>query len=281
MVLGVHVVHDGRFPGRVCLLDALGNHQRAYVPCRLAQRQGRAPALPPTSLRLSVGRYLPTRTTDAPLRCGVVLFDLDGVLVNSAERVESTWHRWALQNQLDPQRVIEMAHGRRTIETVRLVAPHLAASDEVAALEAGEALTTEGVYEVPGARELLQALPIDAWGIVTSGIRSVATLRIRHTNLPMPRVLVCADEIQHGKPHPEGYRLAANRLGRAAADCVVIEDTPAGLEAARAAGMRAIGVCGTYPANALALADLIIPSLNAMRITKSLDGSELEITVVP
>ncbi|HYU53193.1 MAG TPA: HAD-IA family hydrolase [Gemmatimonadaceae bacterium] len=208
-----------------------------------------------------------------------MLFDLDGVLVDSAERVESTWRRWALQNQLDPQRVIEMAHGRRSIETVRLIAPHLAASDEVAALESAEAATTEGVYEVPGARELLQQLPLETWGIVTSGIRSIATLRIRHTNLPMPRVLVCADEIQHGKPHPEGYLSAAQRLGRAAAECVVIEDAPAGLEAARAAGMRSVGVCGTYPAHALALADLIIPTLNTLRIAASPDGSELEITV--
>jgi len=95
----------------------------------------------------------------------------------------------------------------------------------------------------------------------------------------MPRVLVCADEIQHGKPHPEGYLSAAKRLGRAAAECVVIEDAPAGLEAARAAGMRSVGVCGTYPANALALADLIIPTLNTLRIAAGPDSSELEITV--
>ena len=216
--------------------------------------------------------------TEVSLSCGAVLFDLDGVLVNSAERVESTWRQWASQHQLDPERVIAMAHGRRTIETVRLVAPHLAASDEVAALELSEAATTEGVYEVPGARELLQPLPLEAWAIVTSGIRAVATLRIRHTRLPMPRVLICADEIQHGKPHPEGYLSAAKRLGRAASDCVVIEDTPAGLEAARAAGMRAVGVCGTYPASALATADLIVTRLYELRISRSPDGSQLEIT---
>jgi sugar-phosphatase len=216
--------------------------------------------------------------TESPLRCGALLFDLDGVLVNSAELVERTWRRWAAQHQLDPERVIAMAHGRRTIETVRLVAPHLAASDEVAALELSEAATTEGVYEVPGARELLEPLPLEVWAIVTSGIRTVATLRIRHTKLPMPRVLVCADEIQHGKPHPEGYLTAATRLGRAATDCVVIEDTPAGLEAARAAGMRAIGVCGTYAASALAMADLVVTRLDELRMSLTEDASQLEIT---
>jgi len=192
-----------------------------------------------------------------------ILFDLDGVLVDSTECVERSWRTWAVRRGLDPERVMQVAHGRRTIETVALVAPHLSLADEVAALEGVEAQTTEGVYEIPGARELLERLPGDAWAIVTSGVRAVATLRIRHTGLPMPRVLVCADEINRGKPDPEGYLTAAARLGRAPADCVVIEDTPPGLEAARAAGMRSIGVAGTYPASAL-IADLVVPSLTGL-----------------
>jgi sugar-phosphatase len=193
-----------------------------------------------------------------------ILFDLDGVLVDSTACVERAWRTWAARHGLDPDNVMQVAHGRRTVETVPLVAPHLVVADEVAALEGVEAHTTEGVYEVPGARELLERLPADAWAIVTSGIRSVATLRIRHTGLPMPRVLVCADEINRGKPDPEGYLTAAARLGRAPADCVVIEDTPTGLEAARAAGMRSIGIVGTYQASALAIADRVVPSLTAL-----------------
>ena len=201
------------------------------------------------------------------LECAAVLFDLDGVLVDSGSCVERTWRGWALQHDLDPVRVIEVAHGRRTIETVRLVAPQLSAVDEAAALAASESTTTEGVLEVPGARELLQRLPANAWAIVTSGIRAVATLRIRHTALPMPQVLVCADEIQRGKPDPEGYLTAARRLGVAPTACVVVEDAPAGLEAARAAGMRAIGVSATFAASELATADHVIPHLRALHIT--------------
>ena len=193
-----------------------------------------------------------------------ILFDLDGVLVDSTACVERAWRKWAARHDLDPDSVMAVAHGRRTVETVSLVAPHLVVADEVAALEGVEAHTTEGVYEIPGARQLLERLPDDAWAIVTSGTRSVATHRIRHTGLPMPRVLVCADEIDRGKPHPEGYLTAAARLGRAPADCVVIEDTPPGLEAARAAGMRSIGIAGTYPASALTIADLVVPSLTAL-----------------
>jgi len=196
----------------------------------------------------------------------VILFDLDGVLVDSAECVERTWRKWAARHGLDPDRVLQVAHGRRTIETVPLVAPHLVVADEVVALEGTESHTTEGVYEVPGARELLERLPADAWAVVTSGVRSVATLRIRHTHLPMPRVLVCADEITRGKPDPEGYLTAAERLGKKPEECVVIEDTPAGLEAARAAGIPSIGVVGTYPATALVMADLVVPSLSALPV---------------
>jgi sugar-phosphatase len=193
-----------------------------------------------------------------------MLFDLDGVLVDSARCVEHTWRQWAARHGLDPDAIIAVAHGRRTLETIPEVAPHLDVATEVAALEAIESTTTDGVYEIPGARALLEQLPPDRWAIVTSGARSVATLRIRHTGLPMPRVLVCADEIAHGKPHPEGYLTAAARLGVLPDDCVVIEDAPAGVDAARAAGMRCIGIAGTFPAEALARADLVIPNLAAL-----------------
>lgn len=213
------------------------------------------------------------------LECDAILFDLDGVLVDSTTRVAETWERWARKHQLDPARVIAAAHGRRTIETVKLVAPHLAATEEVATLEASEAINTEGVFEVPGARQLLQSLPPDAWAIVTSGIRAVATLRIRHTGLPMPRVLVCAEDIHRGKPDPEGYLTAAELLGVDPEGCVVIEDTPPGLEAARAGGMRSIGVCGTYAADALTMADYTIPRLDALKISQENDRRLLRIHV--
>jgi sugar-phosphatase len=204
---------------------------------------------------------------EVSLRCAAILFDLDGVLVDSAACIEGTWRRWALHHQLDPARVIALAHGRRAIETVQLVAPHLTADTELAALAASESSSTEGIFEIEGAGELLQHLPAGTWGIVTSGIRDVAIFRLRHTGLPVPEVLVCADEIQRGKPDPEGYLTAARRLGVSPEACIVIEDAPAGLEAARAAGMRSIGVSGTYPRERLAIADYTIPHLDAMRVT--------------
>jgi sugar-phosphatase len=198
--------------------------------------------------------------------CDAVLFDLDGVLVDSAEVVERTWRRWAAHHGLDPVEVIRVAHGRRTIETVHLFAPHLTADGEVAALAANESTETEGVYEVRGARELLESLPPRSWAVVTSGIRPVAELRLRHTRLPTPPVLVTADQVHRGKPDPEGFLTAAARLGVDPARCVVVEDAPAGIEAAHAGGMRVIAVASTYDPKALVAADAIVAELTSLRI---------------
>jgi len=195
------------------------------------------------------------------------------VLVDSAECIERTWRGWAARHNLDPDKVIGAAHGRRTRETIQLVAPDLAADTEVASLEANEAMTAEGVHEIEGARELLRGLSPDSWAIVTSGIRAVAEYRIRLMRLPSPRVMICADDIERGKPDPEGYLAAAARLGTTPADCVVIEDAPAGVEAAHNAGMRAIGIIGTYPAAMLRGADAIVSLLKDLTLGR--DGAQI------
>src|ERR1700681_4516499 len=144
-------------------------------------------------------------TSMRSLRCKAILFDLDGVLVNSAELVERTWRVWAARHQLDFEKVMAVAHGRRAVATVRILAPQLNVEAEVAALESGESVTSDGIYEIAGARELLEMLPADRWAIVTSGIRAIAEFRIRHTGLPMPAVMICAEALSRGKPDPEGY----------------------------------------------------------------------------
>jgi sugar-phosphatase len=207
------------------------------------------------------------------ISCDAMLFDLDGVLVDSTEVVERTWRRWAALHDLDPSHVIRSAHGRRTIETVRLLAPHLTADDEVAALAASESTETDGLYEVPGARELLESLPPRSWAVVTSGIRPVAELRLRHTRLPTPPVLVTADQVRHGKPHPESFLTAAVRLGVDPARCIVVEDTPPGIEAARAGGMRVVAIASTYQAEALAAADVVVAALSSLRVESSREGN--------
>jgi sugar-phosphatase len=211
------------------------------------------------------------------LRCEAVLFDLDGVLVDSTGCVEATWRRWAATHALDPVAVIAEAHGRRSIDTIRRFAPHLAAEHEVTALEGSEAITAEGVYEVRGARALVAQLPQQRWAIVTSGTRSIASLRIAHTHLPMPPVLVCADEIDRGKPDPEGFLTAAQRLDVDPGDCIVIEDTPAGLQAARAAGMRSIGIASTFALDALATATFRVAALEKLEVISTPNAVPIEL----
>ena len=190
------------------------------------------------------------------LRCDAVLFDLDGVLVNSTECVERHWRRWAVEHLLDLDEIMRVAHGRPTVETIRLVAPHVPAEEEAARLNAAEAFDTDGVAAVEGAAQLVQVLPEDAWAIVTSGTRDTARTRLRHTGMPMPSVLITADDVKRGKPNPEAYLLAAARLDVGPETCVVIEDAPAGIRAARAAGMRVIAVATTHSQAELGEADV-------------------------
>ena len=162
-----------------------------------------------------------------------ILFDLDGVLADSTASVEHHWRSWARKHALDPDALIAVVHGRRAIDTIREVTPHLEAERELADLVAAEAGDTRGVTATAGAKALLERLPDDAWAVVTSGVRSVALARLRASGLPIPRLLVPADEITRGKPDPEGYLTASRKLGVEPRDCVVIEDAPAGIAAAR------------------------------------------------
>ena len=195
------------------------------------------------------------------ISCSAILFDLDGVLVDSTAYVERQWRDWATRRGLAVEPFLRVCHGRRAVETIRLAAPELDAEAEVARFP--EFINDDGVHleALPGAHQLLQGLPGGLWGVVTSGVRTSAARRIREAGLPAPRVLVGAEDVEHGKPNPEGYLLAADRLDVAPAGCVVIEDAPAGLEAARAAGMRALALASTHSADDLRCASMVITAL--------------------
>lgn len=200
--------------------------------------------------------------------CSAILFDLDGVLVDSTGSVTRQWRRWAQENGIDPDKVVQAAHGVRTIEVVRQLAPHLPAEAEVSKIEAREAADHDGVSVMPGAAELLQSIPDGRWCVVTSGTRRLATARLRLNNLPLPAVLVTADEVQKGKPDPEPYLKAASLLGVEPARCLVVEDAPAGIRAAHAGSMKVLALPSTFPASELAEADVILNNLEQITIHK-------------
>jgi mannitol-1-/sugar-/sorbitol-6-phosphatase len=195
------------------------------------------------------------------LRCQAILFDLDGVLVDSTAAVARVWRRWALEHGLDPESVIDEAHGRRSIETIQLLAPHLDAEQENVRVESMEIADRRGVKVLPGADRMLRELPAQRFTVVTSATRALATARMQHAGLSLPSRFVGADDVHEGKPSPEPYLKGAELLGFAPADCLVFEDTASGIASARAGGMSVIALTTTYPSSALAAADAIVNSL--------------------
>jgi mannitol-1-/sugar-/sorbitol-6-phosphatase len=199
------------------------------------------------------------------LSCQAVLFDLDGVLVDSTLAVERVWRRWATEHHVDPEYVLENAHGRRSIETVRMVAPELDAERENLIVEQMEINDKEGITAIPGAQQLVASIPPGRFTIVTSATLGLASARLRYAGLNLPERLVTADDVTEGKPSPQPYLKGAAVLGFAPADCVVFEDTPAGIQSGKAAGMRVIALNTTYPIAELKAADAILPSLAKAR----------------
>jgi sugar-phosphatase len=207
-----------------------------------------------------------------------ILFDLDGVLVDSTLCAGRIWKAWAREQGLDPERMVQMAHGRPTIETIRMVAPHLDAQLEANKVEELEVNDVEGLKALPGARELLTNLPPERFAIVTSGSRRLATARLRAAGLPVPARMITADDITDGKPDPEPYLNGARLLGFKPQDCLVFEDAPAGIRSARAAGITVIAFPTTYPLDALSEADCVAESLGAVHV-EILASGELELDV--
>lgn len=179
------------------------------------------------------------------IRCNALLFDLDGVLIDSTPAVARVWHRWAVEHGLDPETVIRMAHGRPSRTTIRDLLPNADIDREDREVERREIADLDGVVLLPGARELLNILPPERWTIATSCTRPLAEVRLRAAGLPIPRTMITSSDVKIGKPDPEPYLKAAAKLGFAASDCIVVEDVPAGIRAGKAAGAGVIAFLTT------------------------------------
>ncbi len=209
------------------------------------------------------------------LRARALLLDMDGTLVDSDAVVERCWRRWAARHGLDGGYAYAVSHGRQARVTMAELLPDR--PDAVNLAEARQLVEEEkrdvdGVVPVPGAPDFLAALSMTPHALVTSADLALARVRMTAAGLPLPAVLVTADRVAASKPHPEGFLTAAAELGVAPGDCVVFEDSPAGIAAGRAAGMRVVGV------GARALrepATVHAPDLRAVAVETGPDGEVL------
>jgi sugar-phosphatase len=185
------------------------------------------------------------------IHCAALLFDMDGVLIDSTPAVARVWRRWAIEHGFNPEEVVASAHGRPSLTTVREYLPNADHAAENREVERREIEDLEGVVPLPGALALLASLPDDRWTIVTSCTRPLAEVRIRAAGLPLPKNLITSNDITHGKPHPEPYLKGASILGFSPADCIVLEDAPAGVRSGKAAGAKVIAFKTTVTEPAL------------------------------
>lgn len=178
------------------------------------------------------------------LRAEALLLDMDGTLVHSTTEVETVWRLWCQSHRLDPEPVLAMCHGMCSREVIRALAPQLDLAREVALLDELEIQHARVAEPIAGARTLLGALSPARWALVTSASQRVARHRLASAGLPLPRLLIGAEDVVRGKPDPEPYLLAARQLGLAPADCLVFEDAPAGIRSALQAGCQVVQIGG-------------------------------------
>jgi sugar-phosphatase len=203
--------------------------------------------------------------TDVHLACHGILFDCDGVLVDSDASVARAWRRWADAYGLRPEAVAEMVHGRRSADTVGLLIAAERRDEALGAIDQLELEDAGTVLAIPGAAELSHRLPSSIWAVVTSGASPLPEARLRAAGVVVPDVLVSAADVENGKPAPDGFLAAARALGLAAAVVIVLEDSSAGVEAARAAGVSAVVGVGR---RALATdADVVVADLRELHWT--------------
>ena len=179
------------------------------------------------------------------IQCSAMLFDMDGVLVDSTPAVARVWTSWALEHGLVPDEVVRRAHGRPSLATIRELLPHGDHDAENREVERREIEDIADVVALPGALDLLQAIPEARWTVVTSASRRLAEVRLRAAGLPVPKHLITASDLQRGKPFPDPYLKGAEILGISPADCVVAEDAASGVRSGKAACARVLGLLTT------------------------------------
>lgn len=193
-----------------------------------------------------------------------LLFDMDGTILSSLAAAERIWGAWAARHGVDFEALKHTLHGARASDTIRkLNLPNVDPEHEARGIKDAEVADVEGIVPLEGAIEFLATLPADKWALVTSAPLELALSRMHAAAIPMPRTAITGESVSRGKPAPDCFLLAAERLGVDIRDCLIFEDSPAGLEAARASGADVIAVT---------------PTMSYTTLTAELDGAKIRIT---
>lgn len=200
------------------------------------------------------------------------LFDMDGTILTSIIAAERVWAAWARSHGLDVDVFLPTIHGKRSVDTVRSVGlPDIDPVAEAHRITLAEIEDVEGIEAIAGVAAFLATLPADRWAIVTSAPRALAEARIAAAGLPVPPVMVAAEDVQRGKPAPDPFLLGAEKLGMRPQECLVFEDTLAGLQSAEAAGMDSIVVTATHH-QPLATTSTGVPDYDDLRAIRTPEG---------
>jgi mannitol-1-/sugar-/sorbitol-6-phosphatase len=211
-----------------------------------------------------------------------ILFDMDGVLISSIGSVNRCWRRWAKHYGVPGAETFVIPHGTRAVDIIKKLKPDLDVAEGLRLIEDMEIEDVADLEVLPGARELLESLPAERWAIVTSATYRLLLGRLHAAKLPVPERIISGDRVERGKPDPEPYRRGAELLGKAAADCIVVEDAPSGVGAGVAAGCRVLGVLGTSSEAVLRAAGVswVVRSLEDMTATAGPQGLTLRLNTI-
>jgi sugar-phosphatase len=207
------------------------------------------------------------------VRCKGILFDMDGILISSLGSVDRSWTQWARMRGVDPAKALGIAHGCRAVDTLARLRPDLESEAELKVIEDIECADNEGLRVLPGVLRLLAALPPSRWTVVTSATERLARVRMVAGGIPVPERMVTAEQVTHGKPHPQPFLAGAALLGFKPEECVVFEDSSSGTRAGRAAGCTVVGTTFSHPAELLNAADYLVTDVTGVDVTV-LSGDE-------
>lgn len=213
------------------------------------------------------------------ISCKGILFDMDGILISSIEAVERSWKKWAELRGIDPAIALRISHGRRAVDTLATLCPECDCEVELKLIEEIEIEDNEGLMVLPGVCDLLAALPLDRWTVVTSATERLARVRLAAGGIPVPQRLVTADQVTHGKPHPEPFIVGASMLGVPPKDCIVFEDSAAGAAAGRSAGCKVVATTFSHPAESLEAAHYLVRDLTGVKA--NIDGANISLALTP